>query len=32
MVDVTMSIYTCADNLNYIHMICVDKQNNVCLR
>jgi len=28
----TMSIYTYDDNWNYIHMMCVDKQNNVCLR
>ncbi len=28
----TMSIFTYDDNWNYIHMMCVDKQNNVCLR
>ena len=32
MVNGTMSIYTYDDNWNYIHMMCVDKQNNVCLR
>ena len=29
MVNGTMSIYTYDDNWNYIHMMCVDKQNNV---
>ena len=28
----TMSLYTYDDNWNYKHMMCVDKQNNVCLR
>ena len=28
----SMSIYTYNDNWNYIHMMCADKQNNVCLR
>jgi len=32
MVNGTMSIYAYDDNWNYIHMICVDTQNNVCLR
>ncbi len=35
MVGGTMSIYTYDDrddNWNYTHMMCVDKQNNVCLR
>ena len=32
MVNGTMSIYTYDDIWNYIHMMCVDKQNNVCLR
>ena len=26
------SIYTYDDNWNYKHMMCVDKQNNECLR
>jgi hypothetical protein len=32
MVNGTMSIYTYDDNWNYIHMMFVDKQNNVFLR
>jgi len=32
MVNGTMSLYTYVDNWNYIHMMCVDKQNNMCLR
>ena len=31
MVGSTMSIYTYDDNWNYINMMYVDKQNNVCL-
>ena len=27
-----MSIYTYDDDWNYINMMCVDKQNDVCLR
>ncbi len=30
MVNGTISVYTYDDNWNYIHMMCVDKQN-VCL-
>jgi len=32
MVNGTMSIYKYVDNWNNIHMVCDDKQNNVCLR
>jgi len=32
MVNGTMSIYTYDVNWNCINMMCVDKQNNVCLR
>jgi len=32
MVGGTMSIYTYDDNWNFIHIMCIDKQNNECSR